>query len=191
MDGPRIKQFWHCNPTPSNHKIMKIIIAKNFFLCTQAYYSTPVCLKAGAMENYSTPSNHQNYENYVCKMSAVIKAISRNKCLSIVMKLTGYLLSELFILLSNNPKCNIIIFPDCPEIQGSKLRLCFPYSFHFWIFHIRNYLSSNSILDLYREFKKWKGQSSLPAQAKIWATDFRTVCVQNTNLGKILRCILD
>ena len=119
------------------------------------------------------------------------KGYSRNKCLSIVMKLTGYLLSELSIVLSINPKYNIIIFPDCPEIQGSKLRLCFPYSFHFWIFHIRNYLSSNSILDLYREFKKWKGQSSLPAQAKIWATDFRTVCVQNTNLGKILRCILD
>lgn len=34
---------------------MKIIIAKNFFLCTQAYYSTPVCLKAGAMEIIQRP----------------------------------------------------------------------------------------------------------------------------------------
>ena len=113
MDGPWVKQLWHCNPTPSNHKVMKIY-SQELLLCTQAYYSTPVFLKVGAMET-QRPQITKLWK--LC--SAVIKA-SWNKCLSIVMKLTGYLLSELFILLSINPKCNIIIFPDCSEIRGSN-----------------------------------------------------------------------
>ena len=152
MDGPRIKQLWHCNPTPSNHKIMKII-AKNFF-----YAHKLTILRQSAWKLVQWKFNALKspklwklcVQNVCCN-----KGYSRNKCLSIVMNLTGWSFSELFILLSINPKCNIIIFSDCPEIRGSKpgqVKFVCPFSFHLWNFHIRNNLSSNNILDLYREF---------------------------------------
>ena len=151
MDGPRIKQFWNCNPTPSNHKIMKIIIAKNFFY--HAHKLTILLFlrqSAWKLEKWKLNALKSPKLWKLCVQN-VIKAISRNKCLSIVMKLTGYLISELFILLSNNQKCNIIIFPDCPEVRDSKPRLTPCWSAHgIWKIYLEKSSSTNLIFSLFR-----------------------------------------